>query len=395
MSISKKIIVIILLVYSCKQDKLETEIESNSTSSAVENNTLFILIDSNQSNVTFNNHIEENFDNFFAVFNYVYNGAGVAIGDINNDGLSDIYFTGNEVPNKLYLNKGNFKFEDITNSAGVSGGNGWHNGVVMADVNADGFLDIYICRGGKQATDTDRSNLLYINQGDATFIEQASAYGLDDTGYSIMASFFDADNDNDLDMFLTNRPNTFFMGYKQVLIGKEKQDGRFRDKLYINNDGNFKEVGIQSGIKNNFGYGLGLATTDMNNDGKTDIYVSNDYLERDYLYINQGKNSFKDELTTRLNHIPFYAMGVDVVDFNNDGFEDIMQLEMMPEDYERSKTTMASMNTKLFNDMTTNGFHYQYMHNMLQLNRGKGIFSDIGQYSGLSKTDRLELVMFR
>jgi len=377
------IMLFILTLCNCNK-KVESQlIEDNST----KEKPLFNLISSSESGVTFNNHIEENFDNFFAIFNYVYNGAGVAVGDINNDGLSDIYFTGNEVPNKLYLNKGDFKFEDITESALVSGKKGWHNGVVMADVNADGLLDIYICRGGKPDISRNRANLLYINQGNSTFKEQAKAYGLDDTGYSIMASFFDADNDGDLDMYLTNRPNKFFMGYEEVLKGKELQNDQFRDKLYINSDGFFNEIGINSGIKNNFGYGLGLATTDLNSDGKTDIYVSNDYLERDYLYINKGNNTFQDELPQRLNHVPFYAMGVDVVDFNNDGFEDIMQLEMLPEDYERSKTTMASMNTKLFSDMTSNGFHYQYMHNMLQLNRGNGIFSDISQLSGLSKTD--------
>jgi len=348
---------------------------------------MFELIPGTESNITFNNHIEENFKNFFAVFNYVYNGAGVAVGDVNNDGLSDIYFVGNEVSNKLYLNQGDFNFEDISESAGVSGGEGWHNGVVMADVNGDGFQDIYVCRGGSNDSDTDRANLLFVNQGDTTFKEQAAEYGLDDSGYSLMASFFDMDNDNDLDLYVTNRPNTFFMGYQQVLQGKQKEDDLFRDKLYINNNGKFKEVGKESGIKNNFGYGLGIATSDLDSDGLTDIMVSNDYLERDYLYMNQGNGKFKDELPQHFNHVPFYAMGIDVVDFNNDGFEDIMQLEMLPEDYERSKTTMASMNMQLFKDMTENGFHYQYMHNQLHLNQGNGIFSDISQYSGVSKTD--------
>ncbi|MFS4467908.1 VCBS repeat-containing protein [Maribacter sp. 2210JD10-5] len=354
---------------------------------------LFELIDSGKSNVSFNNHIEENFQNFFAIFNYVYNGAGVAVGDINNDGLSDIYFVGNEVSNKLYLNKGDFVFEDITESADVSGGKGWHNGVVMADINGDGWQDIYVCRGGNNDNDKDRTNLLFINQGisaasgKVTFKEQAAEYGLNDNGYSLMASFFDMDNDNDLDMYLTNRPNAFFLGYEQVLQGKEKEDDLFRDKLYLNTNGKFKEVGLESGIKNNFGYGLGIATSDINSDGLTDVMVSNDYLERDYLYVNKGKGKFRDELTQHFNHIPFYSMGIDVVDFNNDGFEDIIQLEMLPEDYERSKTTMAAMNTQLFKDMTTNGFYYQYMHNQLQLNRGNGFFSDIAAYSGVSETD--------
>ncbi len=376
---------ILLVCISCQEKKKEIEIKKENFSS---NSKIFELVNSSQSNITFNNHIEENFENFFAVFNYVYNGAGVAVGDVNGDGLSDVYFVGNKVSNKLYLNKGNFEFEDITSSAGVSGGSGWHNGVVMADVNGDGLQDIYVCRGGYANDYSEvRSNLLFINQGDLTFKEEAEKYGLNDEGYSLMASFFDMDNDNDLDLYLTNRPNRFFMGYGQVLDGKRNSNNLFRDKLYVNNNGKFVEKGTESGITENFGYGLGLVTSDVNNDGNTDIMVSNDYLERDYLYVNQGNGFFKDELKERFNHIPFYAMGMDVVDFNNDGFEDIIQLEMMPEDYERSKTTMASMNTKLFDDMTSNGFHYQYMHNQFHLNRGDGIFSDISQYAGIAKTD--------
>ncbi len=378
---------ITFLLVSCHKDQEKKTQKKTEKKVSVGESPILQLISSEKTGITFNNHIKENFDHFFVLFNYVYNGGGVAVGDINNDGLSDIYFTGNEVSNKLYLNKGNFVFEDITDLANVSGGNGWHNGVVMADVNGDGFQDIYVCRGGWKDTNEERSNLLFINQGDLTFKEEASTYGLDDIGYSLMASFFDMDNDNDLDVYVTNRPDKFFMNYKQVLDGKKEQNHLFRDKLFENKNGKFKEIGIESGIKNNFGYGLGIATSDVNDDGNTDILVSNDFLERDYLYMNQGNKKFKEELAQHFNHIPFYAMGIDVVDFNNDGFEDIMQLEMMPEDYKRSKTTMASMNTKLYEDMTSNGFYYQNMHNMLHLNRGKGVFSDIGQYAGVSKTD--------
>lgn len=348
---------------------------------------LFQRIDASASGVDFNNRIEENFRNFFGVFNYVYNGAGVAVGDINNDGLSDIFFTGNDVPNKLYLNQGNFQFKDITATTGIGAPDGWDNGVVMADVNQDGWLDIYVSRGGWKNTDAQRRNLLYINNGDLSFSEQAAAYGLADIGYSLQASFFDMDNDNDLDIYLTNRPEHFFLNYRQVLAGKRSGNDLYRDKLYRNDGGRFTEIGLQAGIVNNFAYGLGLSTTDVNQDGFIDIVVANDYLENDYLYINQGDGTFKEQIKEYTNHIPFYSMGMDVVDVNNDGLEDIIQLDMLPADYERSKTTMASMNVQLFDDLISNGFHHQYMHNMLQLNQGNNFFSEIGQLAGISKTD--------
>ncbi|WP_300023133.1 VCBS repeat-containing protein [uncultured Maribacter sp.] len=375
------IFAISVLLYSCKQEKTdEKSLESNELP-------LFNLVRPEESGIHFRNTIAENYDNFFAIFNYVYNGAGVAVADINNDGLSDIYFTANEAPDRIYLNKGNLNFEDITDSANLTKQDGWHNGVVMADVNADGLTDIYICRGGWQDTPQERSNLLYINQGDNTFKESATDYGLADEGFSVMASFFDMDNDNDLDLYLTNRPEHFFLNYQQVLAGKTNENDLYRDKLYINNNGKFEEVSKQNGITGNFGYGLGLVTSDVDKDGQVDLFVANDYLERDYLYMNHGKGNFSEQLKSRFNHIPFYAMGVDIADLDNDGWEDIVQLEMMPEDYERSKTTMADMNTQLFNSMKNNGFHYQYMHNMLQKNRGDGFFSDVSQYSGIAKTD--------
>lgn len=363
------------------------------TSSPSADSALFEAIDSEQSGIHFNNQIKEDFEHFFGLFNYVYNGAGVAIGDINNDGLADLYFTANELPNKLYLNLGGFKFEDITERAQLVEGPGWDNGVVMADVNGDGWLDIYVSRGGWQDTDTERRNLLFINNGDVSFTESAAEYGLDDLAYSMQASFFDMDNDNDLDMYLSNRPDRFFLNYRQVLAGKGAQDEKSRDKLYRNDGGHFTEIGLQAGITNNYGYGLGLATTDINQDGFTDIYVANDYLENDYLYINQGDGTFVEKIKEFTNHIPFYSMGVDIVDINNDGLEDMIQLDMLPADYIRSKTTMASMNVKLFDDLVSNGFHHQYMHNMLQLAQGPtadqrgGFFSDIGQLSGISSTD--------
>ncbi len=378
-----------ILFFSCENTQNKDAEETK-----LENPPLFELVSPTSSGVTFNNKIQENFKNFFARFNYVYNGGGVAIGDINKDGLPDLYFTGNEVENKLYLNKGNFQFEDITKSAKVDGGNGWHNGVVMADINADGWLDIYICRGGFEDSNAERTNLLFINNGDLTFTESAAIYGLNDTGYGLQAAFFDMENDGDLDMYLTNRPDRFFLDYQKVLEGKRNPNDLNRDKLFRNDNGKFNEIGLSAGITGNYGYGLGLSTTDINKDGFIDIYVSNDYLENDYLYINQGNGTFKEKIKEHTRHVPFYAMGVDVVDFNNDGWEDIIELEMVPADYVRSKTTMAAMNPRLFENLISNGFQHQYMHNMLQLNQGRVnsdndqvMFSEISQLSGLAKTD--------
>ncbi|MDN5215251.1 VCBS repeat-containing protein [Fulvivirgaceae bacterium BMA12] len=349
---------------------------------------MFEALPSTQTGITFSNVIEEGYNNFVDHFNYVYNGGGVSIGDINNDGLSDIYFTGNEVPDKLYLNKGNFQFEDISESAGVDAVEGWHNGVTMVDINHDGYLDIYICRGGWQDTPEDRENLLFVNQRDLTFKEQAASYGLNDPGFSMMASFFDMDNDNDLDVYIANRPDSFFIPISKFLWHKNNIKENNRDKLYLNTgQGQFKEIGKQAGIAPNWGYGLGLVTADVDKDGFTDIYVANDFVENDYFYKNNGNGTFSESIKTATRHISLFSMGVDIADINNDGWEDIFVTEMLPEDYIRSKTTMAPMNRKGYQDILDMGVHAQYMHNMLQYNQGNGRFSEISQLSGVSRTD--------
>ncbi len=369
------------LFFCCKKERTKHEVV------VVEKETLFKSLSSKETGITFNNTIEENPDNFFIVYNYAYNGGGVAIGDINNDGLSDIYFTGNQVENKLYLNKGNFQFEDITNSAGVSGGNGWDNGVVMVDINGDSFLDIYVCKGGWRGTDAERANLLYINNGDNTFSEQAKQYHIADVGFSMMASFFDMDNDNDLDMYLINRPKRFFLSHDDIKKGKEEQSPLYRDKLFENVDGIYNEIGQKSGINQTYAYGLGLSTSDLNNDGFSDIYVANDYFESDYFFENKGNKTFSQNIQSITNHVAFYGMGVDVVDFNNDGYEDLVELDMTSSDHVRAKTTMATMNVNGYNRILEAGNHYQYMHNMLQINNGNGFFSEISQFAGIDKTD--------
>ncbi|MDO5979840.1 VCBS repeat-containing protein [Flavivirga spongiicola] len=345
------------------------------------------MLDSQSTGIHFTNEIQENAQNFIDVFNYAYNGGGVAIGDINNDNLPDIYFTGNQVADKLYLNKGHLEFEDISKKSGINKSQGWRNGVSMVDINHDGYLDIYICRGGWNDAPKDRKNLLFINNGNLGFTEQASKYGLDDDGYSTQAAFFDFDNDNDLDLYLTNRPSSFFIPIDAYLNQKELSRDVHRDKLYINANGNFTEIGKQAGLKSNYGYGLGVVTADINKDGYTDIYVTNDFAENDYLYLNNGDGTVTESIKKFTQHNSFYAMGVDIADINNDGYEDVLVSEMLPSDYKRSKTTMAPMNRAGYQYLLDKGFHRQYMHNTLQLNHQGKHLSDIAEYATLDKTD--------
>lgn len=371
------VLLCIVILSGCKNNTTKTE------------DPVFKKRASSETGVSFSNRIDENYErNYFDTFAYVYNGAGVATGDFNNDGLMDIYFTGNEVANKLYLNKGGMKFSDISKSAGVEGTSGWDNGVTLVDINNDGYLDIYVCKGGTtKETEAERRNLLYINQGNLTFKEEAKQFGLDDAGYSIHAAFFDMDNDNDLDMYLTNRPQDFYLGLSQMVAGKRTPPDYARDKLYRNDNGKFTEIGKQAGITQNFGYALSVVTADLNNDGYTDIFVSNDYADNDYIYINQKNGTFKDEVKSMTNHLSLFSMGADIADINNDGFEDIMVMEMLPENYKRSKVSMPRMDVEGFWAIVDSGFHKQYMHNVLHLNHGNGFFSDVSQMAGISKTE--------
>ncbi|MEM9024197.1 MAG: CRTAC1 family protein, partial [Bacteroidota bacterium] len=319
-------------------------------------------------------------------YEYFHNGGGVAIGDINNDGLPDIYFTGNMRPNALYLNEGNFRFRDIAREAGVGGKRGWTTGVTMADVNGDGWLDIYVCRSGNLKPE-GRENILFINNGDLTFSERSREFGLNDQSYSTQASFFDYDRDGDLDLFLLNhaiRPARDIELKDQT----ELRDPWAGDKLYRNDDGFFQDVSEAAGIIGNpIGYGLGVATSDLNNDGWPDLYVCNDYLEHDYLYFNNGDGTFSEQLHQALQHSSNFSMGTDAADFNNDGWTDIMVADMAAEDNYRSKTNMSGMNPERFWRSVDNGFHHQYMYNTLQLNNGNGTFSDVAQMAGVAKTD--------
>ncbi|MDW7691418.1 VCBS repeat-containing protein [Flammeovirgaceae bacterium SG7u.111] len=340
--------------------------------------------------MTFSNNIIENDTLNYYTFPYLYMGGGVAIGDINNDGLSDVFVTGNMVPNKLYLNKGDMKFEDISESANASGDMRWYTGVTMADVNNDGWLDIYLCASGK---DTPGKNQLLINNQDNTFTESAKQFGLDDGSASIQASFFDYDQDGDLDVFVANYPNVkVSQGNSFYKLKMDENRLEESGHLYRNKGNNtFENVTDEAQVRN-FGLTLGLVTSDLNNDGWVDMYVSNDFNVPDYFYLNQKDGTFKEVLQQATRQTSMFGMGTDAADFNNDGLVDIVQLDMTPADHYRSKTNMASMSTSAFEEGVDFGFHYQYMQNSLQLNQGIStegipIYGNMARIAGMATTD--------
>ena len=350
--------------------------------------TLFTELDKSTTGIGFQNTLFE--DGPLNVSNYIYfyNGGGVAVGDINNDGLPDILFTGNMVRNRLYLNKGNFQFEDITPKSTVDSKQGWCTGATFVDINEDGYLDIYICRSADGRPEM-RKNLLFINNKDLTFTEKAEEYGLAEPGYSTQAGFFDYDLDGDLDCFIINHSSQKNSGGLQDNLPKRKEfDPAFACKLYRNDNKKFIEVGQQSGILSNvLTFGLGLAFSDVNQDGWPDIYVSNDFNEPDYLFINQQNGTFRESLASCMDEISLFSMGSDVADYNNDGLTDIVTLDMMPEDNYKIKTHSGAENFDKFQYLFRNGFYYQYSRNMMQRNNGDGTFSEVGQLAGISNTD--------
>ncbi|MDG1338173.1 MAG: VCBS repeat-containing protein [Flavobacteriaceae bacterium] len=351
-------------------------------------NKQFTLLSTNDTGVDFNNQLKE--DNSFNYFTYpyIYMGGGVSVGDINNDNLDDIFFTGNMTPNKLFLNKGNLNFEDITSSSNTEGDNRWYTGSTMVDINNDGYLDIYVSVGG---LDGIKNNELYINNGDDTFTEMAKEYGVDDIGNGVQATFFDYDKDGDLDLYVANYPMTSFDAPRSYYSYKmQNTEDHETDNLYRNDGSSFTKVTDEAGLRT---YGLTLSATigDLNNDSYPDIYISNDFSSPDFMYMNNGDGTFKDIVKESTNHTSFYGMGVDIADFNNDHYLDYIQVDMDAKDNRRSKANMASMNPELFWSTVNYGFHYQYMHNTLQLNRrvegDKPFFSNISRLSGISSTD--------
>ncbi len=354
---------------------------------------LFSVLSPHTTGVNFKNILKETKEFNVLEYGYLYNGGGVAIGDINNDGLPDIYFTGNMVGSHLYLNQGNFKFKEVAKKAGVFAEGLWNTGTTMADVNADGLLDIYICRSASPSS-KQRSNLLFINNGvddsgDVSFTEKAKEYGVDDSGYSTQAAFFDYDKDGDLDLYVLNHSTQKYAGFGQITASlKNRKDAAYSDKLYKNEDGTFKDVSEEAGlISNVLGFGLGVAISDLNDDGWPDMYISNDYNEQDYLYINNGDGTFSERLTDYIGHTSLFSMGSDIADINNDGYMDLMTLDMLPEGNARQKMVSGPDNYDKYQLLVNSGFYNQTMRNMLHINRQGHHFSEIGQFSGVSNTD--------
>ncbi len=357
-------------------------------------NKMFTLMHPNSTGVTFRNDIIETQTMFLYIYEYLYVGAGVSTGDINNDGLPDIYFTSTLGSNKLYLNLGGFKFQDITESAGVTGGDGIKTGTTMVDINNDGYLDIMICKSGYKDPNL-RKKILYVNNKNNTFTNRAAEYGLDDASYSMQSYFFDYDNDGDKDVYFLNHPIDFS---KSMLIPATMVNGKavynadtntvyVSDRLFENRSGKFVDVTKKAGLINH-AFGLSVSVADINKDGWPDMYVANDFNKPDFLYINNKNGTFTDKLTTYINHISFSAMGTDISDLNNDGLEDILVMDMAVEEPVRQKQLFAvNQNYDKFQLLLKYGLYYQYPRNSFQLNNGNGTFSEIANYAGIAETD--------
>ncbi|KAA5548894.1 FG-GAP repeat domain-containing protein, partial [Adhaeribacter rhizoryzae] len=377
---------------SCQQQSTNKEEPEASKTIA---NPLFVLLPTERTGVTFANTLSEGLNTNVLMYEYFYNGGGVAVGDINGDGLDDIYFSGNMVSNRLYLNKGNMQFADITAQAGVAGREGpWKTGVTMADVNGDNRLDIFVCYSGK-LPEEKRTPQLFINQGpDANgipmFTEQAAQYGLTNAAFSTSANFFDYDRDGDLDMFLLNHNPNPAPVLDEITTSNILQtpDPQIGVRLFRNDKNKFKDVTERAGVQSSeLTYGLGAGAADINQDGWPDIYVSNDYTIPDFLYINNKNGTFSNQIQKSLGHTSQFSMGNDIADINNDALPDIYTLDMLPEDNRRQKLLVSPDNYEKFDLNVKTGFYYQYMRNMLHVNNGNGTFSEIGQLAGISNTD--------
>jgi enediyne biosynthesis protein E4 len=378
------------------QPKQVSDVPQAPTDSA----TLFALLPAEQTGLDFKNTLIENTAINYHTDKYIYNGGGVAAGDVNNDGLTDLYLVSNLYSNKLFLNQGALKFQDITTTAEASASRGFKTSAVMADVNADGWLDIYVCRG-HHPDSTLRNDLLYLNNGpDATgkwsgkFTESAAQWGIRDGAHTTQVAFFDADLDGDLDFYQMNHPFDFDQAVLVRLAIENSREYRkvkadnpqWSDKFYRNDGGRFTEVGTKVGIDNQ-AFGLGLAITDVNADGYPDVYVGNDFVEPDFLYVNNGRGQFTEQWSRYFKHSSHNTMGVDFADINNDGLEDMVSLDMLPADNYRQKILATSMSHTRYQTLLRYGYEHQFMRNMLQVNNGNGTFSDVGELAGIAKTD--------
>lgn len=360
--------------------------------------TLFSQLDAIRTGIRFNNILEETETQNIFTYEYLYNGGGVGVGDFNNDGLPDLYFTGNTVANKLYVNAGNMHFKDVTIQAGVSGKKAWKTGVSIADINGDGWLDVYVCYSGL-GTDEDRADQLFINDAGRpgaipTFTERAREYGLDAPGtFTTQVAFFDYDLDGDLDMFQLNHANQFYSPFFNTRRLRQARHPKYGNRLYRNEGNHFTETSTEAGIMGSgLNYGLGVAISDLNQDGWPDIYVTNDYEEQDFLYLNNHDGTFRETLKESLSHISKYSMGVDVADINNDIRPDVITMDMLPEDNHRQKLLRGADEYDKYQIAVDSGYHRQQMRNMLQLHQGYSpagipVFSEIGQLAGISNTD--------
>ncbi len=359
---------------------------------------LFEKLSAAESGIDFTNNVTETKENNVFTYQYYYNGNGVAVGDVNNDGLTDVFITGNQTLSKLFINKGNFHFEDATAAAGVAGKAAWKTGANMVDINGDGLLDIYVCYSGF-GTDEDRSKQLFINTGNnkegvPVFVEKAAEYGIDAPGtYTSQSAFFDYDHDGDLDMFLLNHANEFYSPFFNTKRLRTLRHPRYGNRLYRNDNGHFTDVSMEAGIfggGNNFG--LGIAISDINNDGWPDILASNDFHEQDYFYLNNKDGTFKEVCQQMFAHMSRNTMGVDIADFNNDLMPDVVTLDMLPETHYRQKILQGPDEYDKYTLMVDSGYGRQNNRNMLQLNSGftpdgMPVFAEIGQLAGVSNTD--------
>ena len=349
--------------------------------------TLFTKMDLEKIGVDFQNDLT--YDKDFNVFNYrnFYNGGGVAIGDVNNDGFVDVYMTANQKKNSLFLNNGDWTFTNITEQAGVGGKQAWSTGVAMADVNNDGWVDIYVSNSGDIKGDS-RANELFINNGDGTFTEEAEKWGVADQGLSTHGVFFDYDRDGDLDLYVLNNSYRAIGSFNLEKSTREVRDAEGGDKLYRNDGSSFTDVSVEAGIMGSeIGFGLGTTVGDVNGDGWLDIYISNDFFEKDYLYMNQGDGTFKEELELHLRHTSFASMGADMADINNDATPDIFVTDMLPNGVRRLNQTTTFENWDVYQNKLKWGYYHQFNRNMLHLNTTEGDFMEIGQLSGVEATD--------